>query len=89
MGNILQKNQGILPTNPPPPSHLPCYNKIKALSPLFIYIVVVCVFQVGCGAIGCELLKNFALLGIAGGANGMVVFIYILTFSGMFSHFDF
>ncbi|XP_073242373.1 ubiquitin-like modifier-activating enzyme 6 [Porites lutea] len=29
-------------------------------------------FMVGCGAIGCELLKNFALLGIAGGANGMM-----------------
>lgn len=28
--------------------------------------------QVGCGAIGCELLKNFALLGIAGSHNGMV-----------------
>lgn len=27
-------------------------------------------FMVGCGAIGCELLKNFALLGIAGSPNG-------------------
>lgn len=29
-------------------------------------------FMVGCGAIGCELLKNFALLGIAGSSNGMM-----------------
>ena len=46
-------------------------------------------FQVGCGAIGCELLKNFALLGIAGSENGMVLFIFLLTFSDMFRHFDF
>ena len=55
-----------------------------------MYIVVVVFFsQVGCGAIGCELLKNFALLGIAGSANGMVVFIFILTLSDVFRHFDF
>ncbi|XP_015766357.1 PREDICTED: ubiquitin-like modifier-activating enzyme 6 [Acropora digitifera] len=29
-------------------------------------------FMVGCGAIGCELLKNFALLGISTGQTGMV-----------------
>ncbi|RMX37969.1 hypothetical protein pdam_00009035 [Pocillopora damicornis] len=29
-------------------------------------------FMVGCGAIGCELLKNFALLGIGGGRNGLM-----------------
>ena len=29
-------------------------------------------FQVGCGAIGCELLKNFALLGLSTGEKGLV-----------------
>lgn len=29
-------------------------------------------FMVGCGAIGCELLKNFSLLGIAAGQSGMM-----------------
>jgi hypothetical protein len=29
-------------------------------------------FQVGCGAIGCEMLKNYALLGIGSGDNGLV-----------------
>ncbi|XP_074626524.1 ubiquitin-like modifier-activating enzyme 6 [Acropora palmata] len=29
-------------------------------------------FMVGCGAIGCELLKNFALLGISTGQTGMM-----------------
>ena len=28
--------------------------------------------QVGCGAIGCEMLKNYATLGIATSANGQV-----------------
>ena len=27
------------------------------------------VFMIGCGAIGCEMLKNYALLGIGRGAN--------------------
>ena len=29
-------------------------------------------FMVGCGAIGCEMLKNFALLGIGSGDNGLI-----------------
>lgn len=29
-------------------------------------------FMVGCGAIGCEMLKNFALLGIGSGENGKI-----------------
>jgi molybdopterin/thiamine biosynthesis adenylyltransferase len=29
-------------------------------------------FMVGCGALGCELLKNFALMGIACGPNGLI-----------------
>ena len=29
-------------------------------------------FMVGCGALGCELLKNFAMLGVATGPNGLV-----------------
>ncbi|KAH9246697.1 hypothetical protein BASA81_015746 [Batrachochytrium salamandrivorans] len=29
-------------------------------------------FQVGCGALGCEFLKNFALLGVACGSNGLI-----------------
>lgn len=29
-------------------------------------------FMVGCGAIGCELLKNFALLGVAASHNGLM-----------------
>ena len=29
-------------------------------------------FMVGCGAIGCEMMKNYALLGIASAANGKV-----------------
>mmetsp|Transcript_25362 Transcript_25362/g.33102 ORF Transcript_25362/g.33102 Transcript_25362/m.33102 type:complete len:1104 (+) Transcript_25362:37-3348(+) len=29
-------------------------------------------FMVGCGALGCEFLKNFALLGLATGPNGLV-----------------
>lgn len=29
-------------------------------------------FMVGCGALGCELLKNFALLGLCSGENGLV-----------------
>ena len=31
----------------------------------------VCV-QVGAGAIGCEILKNLAMMGVGGGANGRV-----------------
>jgi molybdopterin/thiamine biosynthesis adenylyltransferase len=27
-------------------------------------------FMVGCGAIGCELLKNFAMLGVGTGKDG-------------------
>lgn len=30
-------------------------------------------FMVGCGAIGCELLKNFAMMGVASGPNGQLV----------------
>eukprot|EP00939_MAST-03C_sp_MAST-3C-sp1_P000354 g354.t1 len=29
-------------------------------------------FMVGCGALGCELLKNFAMMGIACGSNGLI-----------------
>lgn len=29
-------------------------------------------FMIGCGALGCELLKNFALLGVACGENGLL-----------------
>jgi ubiquitin-activating enzyme E1 len=29
-------------------------------------------FMVGCGALGCEFLKNFALLGVATGPNGLI-----------------
>lgn len=29
-------------------------------------------FLVGCGALGCELLKNFAMLGVACGENGLI-----------------
>lgn len=29
-------------------------------------------FMVGCGALGCELLKNFAMLGVACGPNGLI-----------------
>lgn len=29
-------------------------------------------FMVGCGAIGCELLKNFAMMGVACGENGLL-----------------
>ena len=91
LGNILQNIKEFYRVlSAPRPLPLALLKLIKALSPQFIYIVVDCLFcQVGCGAIGCELLKNFALLGIAGSANGMVVFIFILTFSGMFRHFDF
>lgn len=28
--------------------------------------------QVGCGALGCEFLKNFALIGLACGEDGMI-----------------
>ena len=35
--------------------------------------------QVGCGAIGCELLKNFALLGIAGSPSGKVHSVFLLV----------
>jgi ubiquitin-activating enzyme E1 len=31
-------------------------------------------FQVGCGAIGCEMLKNYAMIGIGTGAEGKVSF---------------
>lgn len=34
--------------------------------------VFLCDFQVGCGALGCEFLKNFALVGLACGEKGMV-----------------
>lgn len=30
------------------------------------------VFKVGAGAIGCEMLKNWAMMGIAVGADGLV-----------------
>ena len=33
-------------------------------------LMAVKTFMVGCGALGCELLKNFALLGVACGSNG-------------------
>lgn len=31
------------------------------------------VFQVGAGAIGCELLKNFAMIGLACAGDGQVI----------------
>jgi len=31
-----------------------------------------CCFKVGCGAIGCEALKNLALLGVSTGKNGVL-----------------
>ena len=30
-------------------------------------------FMVGCGALGCELLKNFAMMGLASGPEGRIV----------------
>lgn len=33
---------------------------------------VACVFKVGAGAIGCELLKNFALIGLGAGEEGHI-----------------
>lgn len=30
-------------------------------------------FMVGCGAIGCELLKNFAMLGVGTGKEGQII----------------
>ncbi len=30
-------------------------------------------FMVGCGALGCELLKNFAMMGVASGPDGRIV----------------
>ena len=33
---------------------------------------VLCFVQVGCGALGCEFLKNFALIGLACGEDGMI-----------------
>lgn len=92
LGNTLQNIKEfyrLTPLPPPPPSTCLVIINKSPLTSFHLYSCFVFFFQVGCGAIGCELLKNFALLGIAGGANGMVVFIYILTFSGMFSHFDF
>ena len=41
---------------------------------LFVCLFVCLFLQVGCGAIGCELLKNFALLGVAASHNGLVIF---------------
>lgn len=32
-----------------------------------------CLFQVGAGAIGCELLKNFAMMGLASGEGEVIV----------------
>lgn len=32
----------------------------------------ICHFQVGAGAIGCELLKNFALMGLGAGEEGHI-----------------
>lgn len=31
------------------------------------------IFMVGCGAIGCEMMKNYALLGISTGVSGSIV----------------
>ena len=31
--------------------------------------------QVGCGAIGCEMLKNFAMLGVGRKPNGLVIIL--------------
>lgn len=28
--------------------------------------------MIGCGAIGCEMLKNYAMLGLSGGASGKI-----------------
>ena len=40
---------------------------------LLVVIRVCHVFvQVGCGALGCEFLKNFALIGLACGEDGMI-----------------
>lgn len=39
---------------------------------LFVFVSVWWLAQVGCGALGCEFLKNFALIGLACGEKGMI-----------------
>ena len=41
---------------------------------LFVMICVVCflMLEVGCGAIGCEMLKNYAMMGVGIGPSGLV-----------------
>lgn len=43
------------------------YNTLTSL------LSTVNIFQVGAGAIGCELLKNFAMIGLAGGEGEVIV----------------
>lgn len=38
---------------------------------IYIWILVL-MCQVGCGAIGCEMLKNYAMIGIGTGPQGKV-----------------
>jgi len=42
---------------------------IWEFSEFSMYIII----QVGAGAIGCEMLKNWAMMGVAAGPNGKVV----------------
>ena len=37
------------------------------------YISYICVCKVGAGAIGCEMLKNWAMMGVSVGPNGHIV----------------
>ena len=40
--------------------------------PVLFAVRLSCFVQVGCGALGCEFLKNFALIGLACGEDGMI-----------------
>ena len=52
-------------------------NVTRPRLPYFVFLCNLFSFsQVGCGAIGCELLKNFALLGIGGSRSGLVCFFF-------------
>ena len=53
------------------PGHSLCV-KVYVIASLFPCLRAVSLFKVGCGAIGCEMLKNLALLGVAIGEHGLV-----------------
>jgi len=66
----------VLPETSPPPGAAPssryAYNITLFGNELQEKVKNARTFMVGCGALGCEFLKNFALLGVACGPDGLI-----------------